>query len=120
MSKTAVTVFLCTGKDCARAWRRVCDGSPGKWLKHRVEEAGLPYKLNVVKTECMDRCDDAACVCFVHGRAADVVTKVRSGEAADRLLAALRACCESADRAQGSNLSCGVQRAAVSDGGTGR
>jgi hypothetical protein len=94
--------------------------SPGRWLKHRAEEAGLPYKLKVVKTECMGRCDDAACVCFVQGRAADVVTKVRSGNAADRLLAALRACCESADRAQGGTLPRGVQGAAASDGGIGR
>jgi hypothetical protein len=50
MSKVPLTVFLCAGKDCARAWRRVCDGSPGKWLKRHAQEAGLPYKLRVVKT----------------------------------------------------------------------
>jgi predicted metal-binding protein len=97
MSKTAVTVFLCAGKDCSKAWRRVCDGSPGKWLKHRVEEARLPYKLQVVKTECLDRCDEAACLCFVHGHAASLETQVRSSQEADRLLAALRACCEQHD-----------------------
>jgi hypothetical protein len=97
MSKTAVTVFLCAGKDCSKAWRRVCDGAPGKWLKHRVEVAGLPYKLKVVKTECMDRCDAAACVCFVHGHDAVVEAEIRSEHAADRLLATLRACCERHD-----------------------
>ena len=97
MSKTPLTVFLCAGKDCARAWRRVCDGSPGKWLKRHAREAGLPYKLHVVKTECMDRCDEAACLCFVHGPAAALETDVHSEHAADRLLAALRACADAHD-----------------------
>jgi predicted metal-binding protein len=96
MSKPLVHVFLCTGKDCSKAWRRLCDGSPGKWLKRRVEEAGLPYKLNVIKTECMDRCDDAACLCFEHHSQASFEINIRSAHDADRLLAALRACVESA------------------------
>ena len=94
MSKTSVTVFLCTGKDCVRAWRHVCAHSPGKWLKRQVEEAGLPYKLNVVKTECLDECDDAANVCFVHGETAAPVKHIRHADDADRLLAELRACVE--------------------------
>ena len=100
MSKVSLTVFLCAGKDCARAWRRVCDGSPGKWLKRRVSEAGLPYKLRVVKTECMDRCDDAANLCCVHGPCAALVQRVRSADDADRLLAALRSCVERSDRSR--------------------
>jgi predicted metal-binding protein len=94
MSKPTITVFLCTHKDCSRAWRRVCDGSPGKWLKRQVESAGLPYKLTIVKTDCMDRCDEAACLCFVHGRQASLERGIRSADDADRLLAALRACVE--------------------------
>jgi hypothetical protein len=96
MSKVPLTVFLCAGKDCARAWRRVCDGSPGKWLKRRAQEAGLPYKLRVVKTECMDRCDDAANLCCVRGACAALTQRVRSDDDADRVLAALRSCAESA------------------------
>ena len=91
MSKMALTVFLCAGKDCSKAWRRVCDCSPGKWLKHQVEDAGLPYKLKVIKTECMDHCDKAACVCFVHGQVAALETGIRAEEAAEQLLACLRA-----------------------------
>jgi hypothetical protein len=94
MSKLFSNVFLCTGKDCAKAWRRLCDGSAGKWLKRRVEDAGLPYKLNIVKTECMDHCEDAACLCFQRGRHAALELNVRSPDDADRLLAALRACVE--------------------------
>ena len=96
MSKPVITVFLCDGKDCAKAWKHVCDGSPGKWLKRRVEEAGLPYKLNVIRTECMDRCDDAANCCFVHGGSAECVQQVRDEDDADSLLASLRSCVERA------------------------
>ena len=97
MSKTRVTVFLCSGKDCGKAWRHVGDGAPGKWLKRQVEAAGLPYKLDVVKTECMDRCEHAACVCFVYGGCAAPESLIRSAHDADRLLAALRSCVERAD-----------------------
>ena len=96
MSKQRLTVFLCQGDDCRRAWRRVCDGAPRKWLKRHLEEAGLPYKLRVVETECMDRCDDAANLCCVRGTCAALVQRVRSADDADRLLAALRSCVESA------------------------
>jgi predicted metal-binding protein len=97
MGKTSLTVFLCAGKDCRKAWRRVCAGSPRKWLKRQVEAAGLPYKLTVVKTECMDRCKRAACLCCVHNGQASIETDVRSADDADRLLAAFRACVESAE-----------------------
>jgi hypothetical protein len=96
MSKTRVTVFLCTGKDCRKAWARAGAGSPAKWLKRQVEKAGLPYKLHVVQTECMDRCDEAACLCAVCGDGAGFVTEVRSEEDADRALATLRSCVETA------------------------
>jgi hypothetical protein len=89
MSKIPLTVFVCTGKDCAKAWGRFCDGSPGKWLKRHVEAAGLPYKLNVVKTDCMDRCDDAACLCFVHQHKASEQLRVRSASDLGRLLGAM-------------------------------
>lgn len=96
MSKTSLTVFLCTDKDCQKAWRRVCDGSPGKWLKRQVEQAGLPYRLNVVKTECMDRCERAACLCVVAGREGGFVQDIHCCHDTDRLLAVLRSCVESA------------------------
>jgi hypothetical protein len=95
MSKTRLTLFVCTGKDCRRAWGRVA-GSPGKWLKRQVEHAGLPYKLNVVETACQDRCEDAACLHAVCGPCAAAVTAVRSDHDADRVLAALRSCAERA------------------------
>src|SRR5262249_30641956 len=98
MSRPRVTVFVCTGKDCSRAWGRACDGSPGKWLKREVEAAGLPYKLTVVKAECMDHCEQAGCLCFVHDSHAALETGVRSPHDADRLLAALRSCVESDGR----------------------
>ena len=90
MAKRTITVFLCTGKDCHKSWRHVTDGSPGKWLKRQVEAAELPFKLNVVKTECMDRCDQAATVCFVNCSQACVESEIDSVHDADRLLASLR------------------------------
>lgn len=96
MSKTHVTVFVCTGKDCSKVWRRMCDGSPGKWLKRRLDEAELPYKLHIVKTECMDRCEHAGCVCFLHGCHGSLETDVRASHDGDRLLAVLRSCVERA------------------------
>jgi predicted metal-binding protein len=94
MSKKTITVFLCAGKDCRKDWRRICDGSPGKWLKHQVAETGLPYKLKIVKTECMDLCEDAACLCFARDEIAHLETQIRCAHDADRLLASLRACAE--------------------------
>jgi hypothetical protein len=99
MSKTKLTLFLCDGKDCRRAWGRVAGGSPGKWLKRQVEHAGLPYKLNVVETCCQDRCEDAACFCLVCGPCAAAVTAVRSEDDADRVLATLRTCAQRASDA---------------------
>jgi predicted metal-binding protein len=90
MSRTPLTVYICTHKDCTRAWRHLCDNSPGKWLKRQVEAAGLPYKLHIIKTDCMDRCDEAACVCFVSGDRASTQVYVRGDEDVHRLLAAAR------------------------------
>src|SRR5262249_54011073 len=90
-----VTVFLCRGKDCSRAWRRVCAGSPRKWLKRQVADAGLPYRLRVVETECMDRCDQAACLCVVAGSRACWTQEIRSADDVDAVLAGLRSTIES-------------------------
>jgi hypothetical protein len=98
MSKKHITVFLCDGKDCSKAWSCVCrDASPGKWLKRHIKEAGLPYKLDVIKTECMDRCEEAACLCIAADGLAAWETAIRSSDDADRLLATVRACAERAD-----------------------
>ena len=45
----------------------------------------------------MDRCEDAANCCFVHGGSAACEDRVRGEDDADRLLATLRACVERAD-----------------------
>jgi len=95
MAKVSVTVFLCTGKDCARAWRKLCDdSSPRKWIRQQLKEAKLPFKLNLVKTECMDQCARAGCLWVVYGRHACQEMEVCSAEDGDRVLAAMRACVE--------------------------
>ena len=98
MSKPRLTVFLCTAKDCCKAWSRAgIEHSPGKWLKHLVKEAGLPYKLDIVKTGCMDHCEQAACLCVVGDGTSAWETEIRSRHDADRLLATLRVCAEEAE-----------------------
>ena len=95
MSKVTVTAFICRGKDCTRAWRQVCDGSPKRFLKEQLKESGMPFKLNVVETCCMDQCEQAANVCFVCGDCADVAREIRAPDDADRILIHLRSCVES-------------------------
>jgi hypothetical protein len=96
MGRTRLTLFLCQGKACRKAWGKLTDSAPGKWLRRQLGRAGLPYKLRVVKTGCQDRCDDAAAFCCVCGPAAEAVRGLRSAGDADRALAALRACAERA------------------------
>jgi predicted metal-binding protein len=99
MGKISLTVFLCTGKDCARTWRKLAAASPKKWLKHHLKEAGLPLKLHIIETVCMDRCEKAANLCFVHADCAGCVGRVRSAEDADRVLAAMRSYVERSTQA---------------------
>jgi hypothetical protein len=96
MSKVRLTLFVCQDKDCRKAWGRFTDNSPAKWLKRQVERAGLPYKLNVVETTCQDRCEEAACLHAVCGPAAAQAVRVCCADDADRILAALRTCAETA------------------------
>lgn len=95
MSKIPLTVFVCTGKECRKAWHHHGIGSVGKWLKRLIEDAGLPYKLRVIKTECMDRCEQAACLCCVSGDGAGWLTDLGSPHDADRVLATFRSGVES-------------------------
>lgn len=97
MSKLLVTAFVCKGKDCARAWRKVCSGSPKKFIKDQLKESGMPYKLNIVETACMDCCEQAANICFVCGDCADVAREIRSADDSDRILIHLRSCVESVE-----------------------
>jgi hypothetical protein len=90
MSKKSLTAFVCTGKDCRKSWHRFITGSPTKWLKKHVEEAGLPVKLHLVQTECMDQCENAAALCIVNGGCSAWATQVRSAHDADRVLGLMR------------------------------
>jgi NADH:ubiquinone oxidoreductase subunit E len=104
MSKQRLTVFVCQGKDCRKAWEQLTDSAPEKWLKRRVEEAALNCKLRVVGTECQDNCEDAACLCAVCGPCAALETRIRSKADADRLMTALRGCTESAAERNGGRI----------------
>lgn len=89
MSKKVVALFVCTGKDCRRAWHKH-ERSPAKWVKRYLEDADLPMKVQVVETECMDRCEEAACMCVVHAERARTLVEFRGDRDAEKLSSALR------------------------------
>jgi predicted metal-binding protein len=67
MAKVALTVFICTQKDCRHVWRHV-DAEMGmrRWIKKVVSELQTPARVEIIETECMDRCDEGGCL-FVAG-----------------------------------------------------
>lgn len=97
MSKLRLTAFVCTDKDCARAWRKVCSGSPRKFIKQQLKESGMPYQLNIIETGCMDACEQAANICFVCDDCAAFAREIRSPDDGDRILIHLRSCVESVE-----------------------
>jgi predicted metal-binding protein len=89
VGKPRITVFLCDEKDCRRVWNRVCrDDSPASWLQRQLRES---LKGDVVKTECMDRCEEAATICLVAGSTAAFETRIDSKHDRDRLVTAVQA-----------------------------
>ncbi len=94
MSRQPLLVYVCAGKDCSRAWERLCDASPRKWLKRHLEDAGLPGKVEVIRTECMDRCKEAANLCLVFADRACLETEVRRAADIERLRETARRLCE--------------------------
>ncbi|RAU82656.1 (2Fe-2S) ferredoxin domain-containing protein [Pontibacter arcticus] len=53
-------IYVCTGSKCKKKGGK----ENGKLLRDRIKEAGLKGKVEVVKTECTDRCDFAPVMCF--------------------------------------------------------
>ncbi len=90
MSLPTITVFHCGDKDCAKAWDRMDDRSFGKFCKRLARDAELPCQVEAVETECLDRCDEAGCLCLVAGGQALWLDRLRGPRDRDRLLAALK------------------------------
>ena len=64
MSKTFKTpdkvIYVCTGSKCKKKGGK----ENGKALRNLIKEQGLKGQVEVVKTECTDRCDFAPVMCF--------------------------------------------------------
>ncbi|HMP02398.1 MAG TPA: hypothetical protein PKD86_09575 [Gemmatales bacterium] len=91
MPRTPLTVFVCTHKHCRKVWRRLPrGGSHGPDLESLAQEAGLEVRLQVVETECMDRCDDGGCLFLAGPAGARWVTGLDDRHGCARLQSALR------------------------------
>ena len=53
-------VYVCTGSKCKKKGGK----ENGKALREMIKSMGLKGRVEVVKTECTDRCDFAPVVCF--------------------------------------------------------
>ena len=53
-------VYVCTGSKCKKKGGK----ENGKALREMIKSMGLKGRVEVVKTECTDRCDFAPVMCF--------------------------------------------------------
>lgn len=53
-------IYVCTGSKCKKKGGK----ENGKALRELIKEMGLKGRVEVVKTECTDRCDFAPVMCF--------------------------------------------------------
>ncbi|MBF9254001.1 (2Fe-2S) ferredoxin domain-containing protein [Pontibacter sp. 172403-2] len=53
-------IYVCTGSKCKKKGGKEL----GKFFKEMIKEAGLKGRVEVVKTDCTDRCDFAPVTCM--------------------------------------------------------
>lgn len=53
-------IYVCTGSKCKKKGGK----ENGKALRSLIKDLGLKGQVEVVKTECTDRCDFAPVMCF--------------------------------------------------------
>ena len=53
-------IYVCTGSKCKKKGGK----ENGKALRNLIKDADLKGRVEVVKTECTDRCDFAPVMCF--------------------------------------------------------
>jgi len=53
-------IYVCTGSKCKKKGGK----DNGKALREMIKSMGLKGRVEVVKTECTDRCDFAPVMCF--------------------------------------------------------
>lgn len=53
-------IYVCTGSKCKKKGGKEI----GKSIREQIKEIGLQGKVEVIKTDCTDRCDYAPVVCM--------------------------------------------------------
>jgi len=53
-------IYICTGKSCKKRGGK----DISKNLRSKIKEAGLKNAVEIIKTDCSDRCKTAPNVCF--------------------------------------------------------
>lgn len=56
-------VYTCTGSSCKKKGGKEI----GKFLKSRIKQEGLKNEIEVIKTDCTDRCKLSPVICFQPG-----------------------------------------------------
>lgn len=88
-----LTVFICRGKECRRAWRNLPEEvGVRRWVKETaaVLLGGSRNQIETIETDCMDRCAEAGCV-FVAGEGgACFVTNLQGRQATPRLFESIK------------------------------
>lgn len=53
-------IYVCTGSKCKKKGGKEI----GKSIREKIKEIGLKGKVEVIKTDCTDRCDYAPVICM--------------------------------------------------------
>jgi NADH:ubiquinone oxidoreductase subunit E len=53
-------IYVCTGSKCKKKGGKEI----GKSIREKIKELGLKGRVEVVKTDCTDRCDYAPVICM--------------------------------------------------------
>lgn len=53
-------IYVCTGSKCKKKGGKEI----GKSIREKIKEMGLKGKVEVIKTDCTDRCDYAPVICM--------------------------------------------------------
>lgn len=53
-------IYVCTGSKCKKKGGKEI----GKSIREQIKEKGLKGKVEVIKTDCTDRCDYAPVICM--------------------------------------------------------
>jgi hypothetical protein len=92
-NQKTLTVFICRGKDCRRAWRNLPEEvGVRRWVKESAAEllGGSRNQIETIETDCMDRCAEAGCLFVAGAGGAGFVTNLHGRQATQRLQQSLK------------------------------